>query len=46
MLEPRRVAARAAASRIAELLGDTVGGLVGYRTRGDSKVGRRPDWKS
>jgi len=39
MLEPRRVAARAAASRIAELLGDTVGGLVGYRTRGDSKVG-------
>jgi len=38
MLEPRRVAARAAASRIAELLGESVGGLVGYRTRGDSRV--------
>ena len=41
MLEPRRVAARAAASRIAELLGDSVGGVVGYRTRGDSRVGPR-----
>jgi ATP-dependent helicase HrpB len=41
MLEPRRVAARAAAARIAELLGETVGGLVGYRTRGDSRVSAR-----
>ena len=41
MLEPRRVAARAAAARIAELLGDSVGGLVGYRTRGDSRVSAR-----
>jgi ATP-dependent helicase HrpB len=41
MLEPRRVAARAAASRIAELLGDSVGGVVGYRTRGDSRVSRQ-----
>ena len=41
MLEPRRVAARAAASRIADLLGDSVGGLVGYRTRGDSRVSAR-----
>ena len=41
LLEPRRVAARAAASRIAELLGDTVGGVVGYRTRGDSRVSQR-----
>src|SRR4051812_46391894 len=41
MLEPRRVAARAAAFRIADVLGDTVGGLVGYRTRGDSRVGQR-----
>lgn len=35
---PRRVAVRAAARRIAELLGCPVGGLVGYRTRIDSKV--------
>ncbi|HEY6828780.1 MAG TPA: ATP-dependent helicase HrpB [Gemmatimonadaceae bacterium] len=41
MLEPRRVAARAAAARIADLLGDSVGGLVGYRTRGDSRVSGR-----
>jgi ATP-dependent helicase HrpB len=41
MLEPRRVAARAAATRIAELLGDSVGALVGYRTRGDSRVSRQ-----
>ena len=41
MLEPRRVAARAAATRIAELLGEPVGGVVGYRTRGDSRVSPR-----
>jgi ATP-dependent helicase HrpB len=41
MLEPRRVAARAAAYRIAELLGGEVGGIVGYRTRGDSRVSQR-----
>ncbi|HVE31943.1 MAG TPA: ATP-dependent helicase HrpB [Gemmatimonadaceae bacterium] len=41
MLEPRRVAARAAASRIAEIVGEPVGGLVGYRTRGDSRVSQR-----
>ena len=41
MLEPRRVAARAAAWRIAELLAEPVGGLVGYRTRGDSRVSQR-----
>src|SRR5262249_53492834 len=39
MLEPRRVAARAAAARIAELLGEPGGGLGGNRTRGDNKVG-------
>ncbi|MBQ4106656.1 MAG: ATP-dependent helicase HrpB [Lentisphaeria bacterium] len=38
VLEPRRVAARAAASRIATLLQDTVGGLAGYRVRGESAV--------
>jgi ATP-dependent helicase HrpB len=41
MLEPRRVTARAAASRIAEIVGEPVGGLVGYRTRGDSRVSQR-----
>ena len=39
MLEPRRLAARAAAYRMSELLGEDVGGSVGYRTRLDSKVG-------
>src|SRR6187551_2317013 len=37
LLSPRRVAARAAAERIAELLGEPVGGQVGYLTRLDSK---------
>ena len=38
LLEPRRVAARAAAARIAALLGDRVGGVAGYRVRGESRV--------
>jgi ATP-dependent helicase HrpB len=38
MLEPRRVAARAAASFMAPTLGGEVGGLVGYRTRLDTRV--------
>ena len=38
MLEPRRLAARAAAERMAETLGDPVGGTVGYRIRGEAKV--------
>lgn len=41
MLEPRRIAARAAAARIAELLGEPVGKTVGYRTRFDTKVSGR-----
>ncbi|MEM7616127.1 MAG: helicase-related protein, partial [Pseudomonadota bacterium] len=40
MLEPRRVAARAAAARLAELLGEEVGASVGYRMRGQSVPGR------
>ena len=36
--EPRRLAARAAATRMAGLLGETVGQTVGYRTRIDSAV--------
>ena len=38
MLEPRRIAARAAAARMAELLGERPGQTVGYRTRLDSAV--------
>jgi len=38
LLEPRRVAARQIASRMAWLLGETVGGIVGYRIRFESKV--------
>ena len=39
VLEPRRLAARAAASRMAAELGERVGQTVGVRTRGDSRVG-------
>src|SRR5580704_15255923 len=39
VLEPRRVAARAAAHRMAELLGEEVGSTVGYVTRDDRRVG-------
>jgi ATP-dependent helicase HrpB len=39
MLEPRRLAARAAASRMASTLGEPVGGTVGYRVRMDTRVG-------
>jgi ATP-dependent helicase HrpB len=38
MLEPRRLAARAAACRMADLLGEPVGQTVGYRVRFDSQV--------
>ena len=38
VLEPRRVAARQIASRMAWLLGETVGDTVGYRIRFESKV--------
>ncbi|MEN9408765.1 MAG: ATP-dependent helicase HrpB, partial [Pseudomonadota bacterium] len=40
LLEPRRLAARAAAERMAETLGQPVGATVGYRIRGEAKVGR------
>ena len=39
MLEPRRLAARAAAKRMADLLGQRVGQTVGYRVRLDSAIG-------
>ena len=40
LLEPRRVAARAIARRMASLLGEPVGATVGYRMRLDTKVSR------
>jgi ATP-dependent helicase HrpB len=39
MLEPRRLAARAAAMRMADLLDEPVGRTVGYRVRMDTRVG-------
>ncbi|WOE74270.1 ATP-dependent helicase HrpB [Alterisphingorhabdus coralli] len=38
LLSPRRVAARAAAERMAELAGEAVGGTYGYMTRMDSRT--------
>ena len=38
MLEPRRLAARGAAERMAETRGEAVGQTVGYRMRGDAAV--------
>ncbi|MFG2742923.1 ATP-dependent helicase HrpB [Streptomyces chartreusis] len=39
--EPRRIAARAAARRMAWLLGEKVGESIGYTVRGERVVGRR-----
>ena len=39
MLEPRRLAARAAARHMAAELGEAVGATVGYRVRMDTRVG-------
>lgn len=39
VLEPRRLATRAAARRMAVTLGEEVGGTVGYRVHLDSRVG-------
>ena len=41
MLEPRRLATRAAARRMAHLLGEEVGETVGYQTRDERRIGRR-----
>ncbi len=40
MLEPRRLAARAAAGRMSQLRGENVGAMVGYRIRFESKVSK------
>jgi ATP-dependent helicase HrpB len=41
LLEPRRIAARAAAERMAELLGEKPGETVGYRMRMDSCISQK-----
>lgn len=41
VLEPRRIAARAAAQQMAWLLGEDVGATVGYRVRHESRVSSR-----
>lgn len=43
MLEPRRLAARAAATRMASLIGEAPGGRVGFRTRLESAVSSATD---
>lgn len=40
MLEPRRLAARAAAARMASLRGEKTGSVVGFRIRGETQVSR------
>jgi HrpA-like RNA helicase len=37
--QPRRLAATALADRVSAEMGDTIGGLCGYRIRGDARVG-------
>ena len=41
MLEPRRIAARTAAARMSEILGEPLGQTVGYRIRFDNTVSSR-----
>src|SRR5689334_15553576 len=41
VLEPRRLAARAAAARMASTLGEQIGETVGLRVRFGSKISRR-----
>lgn len=40
MLEPRRIAARSAAYRMAQLLGETVGMRIGYQIRAEKKISK------
>ena len=41
VLQPRRLATRMVARRVAQELGTPIGGLVGYQTRNDSKISRQ-----
>lgn len=40
MLEPRRIAARAIATRMSQLLNESVGETVGYRIRFENRIGK------
>ncbi len=40
MLEPRRIATRSAAHRMASMIGEVPGQTIGYRMRLDTKIGR------
>ncbi|TLU64273.1 ATP-dependent helicase HrpB [Thalassotalea litorea] len=40
MLQPRRLAAKSVAMRLAKQLGESIGETVGYRIRNESKVGK------
>ncbi|HET6544983.1 MAG TPA: ATP-dependent helicase HrpB, partial [Chryseolinea sp.] len=40
MLEPRRLAARSVALRMAKILGEEIGNTVGYRVRFENAVGK------
>jgi ATP-dependent helicase HrpB len=40
MLEPRRLAAQRAAAYMSQELGEKVGGTIGYRIRGETKIGK------
>lgn len=40
MLEPRRIAARSAAARMAQLLGEKVGERIGYQIRAEKKISK------
>ncbi len=41
MLEPRRLAARAAAGRMAQLRGEEIGGMIGYQIRFENRASKR-----
>lgn len=41
MLEPRRLAARNAARRMAQMIGEEAGATIGFRTRFESRIGPR-----
>lgn len=41
MLEPRRLATKAVANRMADLLNESIGETVGYRIRFDNKIGKQ-----
>ena len=40
LVEPRRIATKSAAFRMADMLGESVGQSVGYAIRGESKIGK------